>query len=127
MSCTACWKKVILEDGDYKCPRCPTTVPLPRYRFITRAIDIDSADNEATKFADLYFFGPRGEIVVGKEALTLLSSIRGQANTVPQDLLAIVGKEFSIVATPRRESLDSLHTHLEVQIAEPTVCTNVAL
>jgi hypothetical protein len=31
-----------------------------RYRFITRAIDIDSADNEATKFADLYFFGPRG-------------------------------------------------------------------
>lgn len=51
-----------------------------------------SQDNEATKFADLYFFGPRGEIVVGKEALTLLSSIRGQANTVPQNLLAIVGK-----------------------------------
>jgi hypothetical protein len=100
---------------------------LTQLLYLTRAIDIDSADNEATKFADLYFFGPRGEIVVGKEALTLLSSIRGQANTVPQNLLAIVGKEFSIVATPRCESLDSLHSHLQVQIAEPTVCTNVAL
>jgi hypothetical protein len=57
----------------------------------------------------------------------LLSSIRGQANTVPQNLLAIVGKEFSIVATPRCESLDSLHSHLQVLIAEQTVCTNVAL
>jgi hypothetical protein len=65
---------------------------LTQLLYLTRAIDIDSADNEATKFADLYFFGPRGEIVVGKEALTLLSSIRGQANTVPQNLLAIVGK-----------------------------------
>ncbi|KAM0870575.1 hypothetical protein ACQ4PT_039920 [Festuca glaucescens] len=98
-----------------------------RYRFIARAIDAASADSEAAKFADLYLFGPRGEIVVGKEALTLLSSPRGEANAVPQDLLAIIGKEFNIVATPRRESLDSLHAHLQVQISEPIHRTNVAL
>ncbi|KAM0896515.1 hypothetical protein ACQ4PT_023157 [Festuca glaucescens] len=98
-----------------------------RYRFIARAIDAASADSDAAKFVDLYLFGLRGEIVVGKEVLTLLSSPRGEANAVPQDLLAIIGKEFNIVATPRRESLDSLHAHLQVQIAEPIHRTNVAL
>ncbi|KAM0861880.1 hypothetical protein ACQ4PT_045597 [Festuca glaucescens] len=127
MSCTDCWKKLTLEDGNYKCPQCPTTKPLPRYRFIARAIDAASVDSEGAKFADMYFFGPRGEIVVGEEALTLLSILRGEANAIPQDLLAIIGKEFNIVATPRRESLDSLHAHLQVHIAEPILRTNVAL
>lgn len=49
----------------------------------------------------------------------------GQANTVPQDLLAIVGSEFSVVVTPRRESLNALHSHLQVQIDEPIVRANV--
>ncbi|KAM0887734.1 hypothetical protein ACQ4PT_028803 [Festuca glaucescens] len=95
-----------------------------RYRFIARAADTASIDSEDAKFADLYLFGPRGEIVVGKEALTLLSSLRGEANAIPQDLLAIIGKEFSTVVTPRRESLDLLHPH---QIAEPILRTNVAV
>ncbi|KAM0906907.1 hypothetical protein ACQ4PT_016448 [Festuca glaucescens] len=92
-----------------------------RYRFVVRAVDIDSVDIPSAKFADLYLFGPRGEVVIGKEAWMLVSAVRGQANAVPQDLLVIVGKEFNVVVTPRRESLDSLHSHLQVQIAEPIV------
>jgi hypothetical protein len=79
-----------------------------RYRFIVT----DSADIPCAKFADLYLFGPRGEVVVGKEAWMLVSAVRGEANEIPQDLLEIVGKEFNVVVTPRRESLDSLHSHL---------------
>ncbi|KAM0849714.1 hypothetical protein ACQ4PT_053558 [Festuca glaucescens] len=97
------------------------------YRFIARAVDAASTDSEDTKIEDLYFFGPRGEAAVGKEALTLLTSLRGETEALPQDLLAITGKEFNIVATPRRESLDSLHPHLQVQIAEPIFHTNVPL
>jgi hypothetical protein len=83
-----------------------------RYIFIVRAVDTDSADIPYAKFADLYLFGPRGEVVVGKEAWMLVSAVRGQANEIPQDLLEIVGKEFNVVVTPRCESLDSLHSHL---------------
>jgi hypothetical protein len=85
-----------------------------RYRFVVRAVDTDSTGIPCAKFADLYLFGPRGEVVVGKEAWTwmLASAVRGQANEIPQDLLEIVGKEFNVVITPRRESLDSLHSHL---------------
>jgi hypothetical protein len=39
-----------------------------------------------------------------KRNITLVSSVRGTANTVLQDLLAIVGREFSVVVAPRRES-----------------------
>ncbi|KAM0904856.1 hypothetical protein ACQ4PT_017730 [Festuca glaucescens] len=31
MSCTACWKKLTLEDGVYMCPNCSTVVPLPSH------------------------------------------------------------------------------------------------
>ncbi|KAM0838466.1 hypothetical protein ACQ4PT_060966 [Festuca glaucescens] len=89
-----------------------------RYRFSVRAVDAASADAPSTAFADLYLFGPRGEAVIGKEARVLVESVRGEANVVPQDLLAIVGKEFSVVVTPRRESLDSVHIHLQVQIVQ---------
>ncbi|KAM0897818.1 hypothetical protein ACQ4PT_022307 [Festuca glaucescens] len=84
-----------------------------RYRFIARAIDTNSTDSEDAKFVDLYFFGPQGEAAVGQKALSLLTSVRGQPNTLPEDLLAIVGKEFNVVVTPRRESLDSYHMHLQ--------------
>lgn len=30
ISCAEYWKKLTLEDGVYKCPWCPTVVPLPR-------------------------------------------------------------------------------------------------
>jgi hypothetical protein len=83
-----------------------------RYRFIVQAVDTDSADIPCAKFAELYLFGPQGEVVVGKEAWMLVSAVRGQANEIPQDLLEIVGKEFNVVVTPRHESLDSLHSHL---------------
>ncbi|KAM0892362.1 hypothetical protein ACQ4PT_025798 [Festuca glaucescens] len=100
--------------------RCYVNAPLPeiadvreRYRFIARAIDTNSTDSEDAKFADLYFFGPRGEAAIGQKALSLLTSVRGQPNTLPEDLLAIVGKEFNVVVTPRRESLASYHMHLQ--------------
>lgn len=46
---------------------------------------------------------------------------------MPQDLLAVVGKEFSVVVTPRRESLDALYSHLQMQIAEPIIRANVTM
>ncbi|KAM0827237.1 hypothetical protein ACQ4PT_068326 [Festuca glaucescens] len=72
-------------------------------------------------------FSQKMGIVIGKEALILVSSVRGQSNAVPQDLLAVVGKEFSVVVTPRRESLDALYSHLQMQIAEPIIRANVTL
>ncbi|KAM0906503.1 hypothetical protein ACQ4PT_016720 [Festuca glaucescens] len=96
------------------------------YRFSARAVDAASADAPSTAFANLYLFGPRGEAVIGKEARVLVASVRGEANVVLQDLLAIVGKEFNVVVTPRRESLDSVHIHLQVQIVEPIVHLNAA-
>lgn len=99
ISCTECWKKLTLEEGVHNCPQCPTTVPLARYRFVVRAVDTSSADIPSAQFADLYFFGPRGEAAIGKEAWMLVSSVRGNANEIPQDLLAIVGKDFNVVVT----------------------------
>ncbi|KAM0879375.1 hypothetical protein ACQ4PT_034288 [Festuca glaucescens] len=104
MSCTACWKKLTLEDGVYMCPNCSTVVPLPRHRFVARAIDTDIADIQSAKSANLYFFGPRGDAIVGKDASALVSSTRGQSSSVPPELLAIVGKEYNVVVTPRHKN-----------------------
>ncbi|KAM0840579.1 hypothetical protein ACQ4PT_059564 [Festuca glaucescens] len=127
MSCTACWKKLTLEDGVYMCPNCSTVVPLARHRFVARAIDTDIADIQSVKSADLYFFGPRGDAIVGKDASALVSSTRGQSSSVPPELLAIVGKEYNVVVTPRRESLDALYSHLQVQIVDPIIRASTAL
>lgn len=76
ITCIEFWKKVRLEDGVYKCPRLPTVIPLLRYRFTVRATDTGSTDPHTVKFADFYLFGPRREVVVGKEALVLVSNVR---------------------------------------------------
>ncbi|KAM0879376.1 hypothetical protein ACQ4PT_034288 [Festuca glaucescens] len=110
MSCTACWKKLTLEDGVYMCPNCSTVVPLPRHRFVARAIDTDIADIQSAKSANLYFFGPRGDAIVGKDASALVSSTRGQSSSVPPELLAIVGKEYNVVVTPRPDKNDENST-----------------
>ncbi|KAM0838042.1 hypothetical protein ACQ4PT_061233 [Festuca glaucescens] len=54
----------------------PVTQWKPRYRFTVRATDTGSTDPHTVKFADFYLFGPRREVVVGKEALVLVSNIR---------------------------------------------------
>ncbi|KAM0876740.1 hypothetical protein ACQ4PT_035996 [Festuca glaucescens] len=87
ISCKEYWKMVTLEDGVYKCPWCPTVIPLPRYRLIVGAVDAGSTDPLDAKFTDLYLFGPPEETVVRKEALLLVSSVRGLTNAVPKDLL----------------------------------------
>ncbi|KAM0829556.1 hypothetical protein ACQ4PT_066801 [Festuca glaucescens] len=97
------------------------------HRFVARAIDTDIADIQSAKSADLYFFGPRGDAIVGKDASALVSSTRGQSNSVPPELLAIVGKEYNVVVTPRRESLDALYSHLQVQIVDPIIRASTAL
>jgi hypothetical protein len=60
-------------------------------------------------------FGPKGEAAIGQKALSLLASVNQQPTKIPDDLLAIVGKEFNVVVTPRHESLDAYHMHLQVQ------------
>lgn len=121
MSCTDCWKKLIQENGNYRCPDCTTTVPLPRYRFVARAIDANSTASDDTKFADLYFFGPKGEAAIGQKALSLMASVNKQPTRLPDDLLAIVGKEFNVVVSPRHESLDAYHMHFQVEIVDPII------
>jgi hypothetical protein len=86
-----------------------------------QAIDTGVSDVKSAKFAYLYFFGPRGDAIVGKDASALVAATRGQSTSVPPELLAILGKEYAVVVTPRRESLDSLYSHLQVQIVDPII------
>ncbi|KAM0858333.1 hypothetical protein ACQ4PT_047887 [Festuca glaucescens] len=51
MSCTACWKKLTLEDGVYMCPNCSTVVPLPSHlqvQIVDPIIQASTALRQAT-------------------------------------------------------------------------------
>lgn len=61
--------------------------PLPRYRLIVGVVDAGSTDPHAAKFTDLYLSGPLGQTLFQKEALLLMSSVKGLANVAPKDLL----------------------------------------
>ncbi|KAM0887223.1 hypothetical protein ACQ4PT_029179 [Festuca glaucescens] len=104
ISCKEYWKMVTLEDGVYKCPWCPTVIPLPRYRLIVGAVDAGSTDPLAAKFTDLYLFGPPEETVVQKEDLYLFGP--------PEE--TVVRKEALLLVS-------------SVQIVEPIVRANVVL
>jgi hypothetical protein len=43
-----------------------------------------------------------------------MASVNKQPTRLPDDLLAIVGKEFNVVVSPRHESLDAYHMHFQV-------------
>lgn len=86
---------------------------------MVHAIDVGCVDPAAAKFAEFTFFGTRGDIVVGKDAVFLVATARGRVDYVPPDLEATVGKEFIVVVMPKNPSLDADYTYFQVQSVEP--------
>lgn len=85
-----------------------------------RAVNSGSTDPHAGKFANFICLGR--EVVFGKEALHLVSSVRGRLIVCLRICLQS-WEEFSVIVAPRRESLDALHSHFGVQIADPISVT----
>ncbi|CAM0905095.1 unnamed protein product [Alopecurus aequalis] len=119
MGCRDCWKRVKMEGETYKCPRCPNTAPLPRFRILLNAVDADVVNTTTAPMAQFIFFGPRGETVVGKDAVMVVASARGQANYIPPELAGLIGRKFAVTVTPDDKSLDADYKHYKVQEVEP--------
>ncbi|CAM0873363.1 unnamed protein product [Alopecurus aequalis] len=119
MGCRDCWKKAKIEGDTYKSPRCPISVPVPRFRILLNAVDVDVADATIAPMAEFTFFGPHGETIVGKDAVMVVANARGQANYVPPELTNLIDRKFVVTVTPSDRSLDANYMYYQVQAVEP--------
>ncbi|PNT73708.1 hypothetical protein BRADI_2g62890v3 [Brachypodium distachyon] len=130
VSCKECWRKVHKESDGYKCPHCPTTIPVPRwvnarvfllqgtvhfrYRLVVNAVDAGSIDPAAATFAQFTLFCHQAEAIIGEAAVFLVASAKGQVDYMPAGLAAVVGKKLTVVVTPKDTSLDADYLYFQV-------------
>ncbi|XBI24045.1 hypothetical protein VPH35_049182 [Triticum aestivum] len=108
-----------MEGDTYKCSRCISTVPMPRYKISLNAIDADAKRHEDSPFARFIFWGQQGEILTEKQVLILVAEANSRAEYTPPELTGLVGKKFTVIATRTRDSLDGEHMFYQVESTEP--------
>lgn len=119
MGCKECWRKLQIENDDYKCSVCAISKPLSRYMIMVHAIDEEQNNIEGAKFAHFVFFGQHGEAIVGKDAQSLSSYSTVQSENIPSEIVALVGKKYIVTVTPSNKSLHADYHHYQVKKVEP--------
>ncbi|CAM0882640.1 unnamed protein product [Alopecurus aequalis] len=107
LSCKSCWKKLALEGGVLKCPRCSGMIGEPRYKLVLEGTDMEYGNIENPKVAHFTFFGQQGVAITGKEAELLVPDVTAEMTDIPPQIMALVGKKYILIADLAEGSLDA--------------------